>query len=77
MPNPRNPNTPPFSVWRKGSWQPFSYNPSVDDAVKMLKCQDVKIENYVIKEYGTGNVWDGYGKPLSLTSTELRAYLYA
>ncbi len=66
MPNPRRPDTlPPFSVWRKGAWQPFSYNPSVADAVKMLKCQDVRVEDFIIKEYGTGNQWDGYGKQIA------------
>jgi hypothetical protein len=65
MPNPRIPDTiPPFSVWRKGSWQPFSYNPSVADAVKMLKCQDVNPDHFIIKEFGTSNQWDGNGNPI-------------
>lgn len=65
MPDPRRQDTlPPFSVWRKTAWQPFSYNPSVADAVKMLKCQDVNPADFIIKEYGTANTWDGNGNPL-------------
>ncbi len=65
MPSPyRKEPLPPFSVWRKGAWQPFSYNPSVADAVKMLKCQDVRVEDFIIKEYGTSNQWDGNGKQI-------------
>jgi hypothetical protein len=62
--NRRDPTGCRFTVQRNASWSPFSYNPSLEDAIKMLKCQDRDPAVFTIYENGTKNRWDGTGKPL-------------
>jgi hypothetical protein len=62
--NRKEPKGCRFTVRRNASWSPYSYNPTLEDAIKMLKCQDRAPEVFTIYEVGTKNRWDGNGKTL-------------
>lgn len=65
-PDNRRENRPDFkfTVKRNASWSLYSYNPTLEDAIKMLKCQDRDPAGFTISESGTKNRWDGNGKPI-------------